>query len=76
MVKTPLSSSNIEIMNGKPYIKGLMISVGSIIGLIASGRSVKEILKSYPVLEEIDIDAAKAYAATRVVQIEMPHRTA
>ena len=44
-----------EIMGGKPCISGLRVTVGTVVGLVASGHSAKDILKLYPYLEEEDI---------------------
>jgi uncharacterized protein (DUF433 family) len=63
---------NLEVMGGKPCIRGLRITVGMIIGLLAAGHSHAEILKAYPYLEEEDIQAALAYAAWRVEEVELP----
>ena len=52
-----------EIMGGKPCIRCLRVTVGTIVGLVASGYSAKDILKLYPYLEEEDIREALAYAA-------------
>ena len=49
---------NPEIMGGKPCIRGLRVTVGTIVGLMASGQSPDSILQAYPYLEEADIDAA------------------
>jgi uncharacterized protein (DUF433 family) len=51
------------VMGGKPCIRGMRITVGTIVGLIASGVSKEEILDLYPYLEPEDIDQALAYAA-------------
>ena len=61
-----------QVMGGKPCIRGLRVTVGTIVGLIASGRSKEEILKLYPYLEEADIAEALAYAAWRVEEIDVP----
>ena len=61
-----------NIMGGKPTIRGLRVTVGMIIGLIASGHDNKEILKAYPYLEEADIREALTYDAWRVEEIELP----
>lgn len=56
-----------NIMGGKPTIRGLRVTVGMIIGLIASGYDNKEILKAYPYLEEADIrEALMARGRNRV----------
>jgi uncharacterized protein (DUF433 family) len=59
-----------KVMGGKPCIRGLRVTVGTIVGLIASGSSHTEILKLYPYLEEADIREALAYAAWRSMEIE------
>ena len=61
-----------DVMGGKPCIRGLRVTVGTVVGLVASGYSVTEILKLYPYLEEADIREALAYAAWRVEEIEVP----
>jgi len=63
---------NPEIMGGKPCIRGMRVTVGMIVGMIASGNSKKEILEMYPYLEGADIDDALRYAAWRVEEIEVP----
>ena len=63
---------NPDVMGGKPCIRGLRVTVGTIIGLLASDKTVKEILKAYPYLEEEDIHEALAYAAWRVEEIDQP----
>ncbi len=50
------------VMGGKPCIRGLRVTVATIIGLLASGRGREEILRAYPYLEPEDIDQALAYA--------------
>jgi uncharacterized protein (DUF433 family) len=59
------------VMGGKPCIRGLRVTVGTIIGLLAAGRSRDEILKAYSYLEREDIDQALAYAAWRVEEREV-----
>jgi uncharacterized protein (DUF433 family) len=61
-----------NVMGGKPCIRGLRVTVGMIVGLIASGYSTLEILKAYPYLEEDDIREALSYAAWRVEEMELP----
>jgi len=50
----------------------MRVTVGTIVGLMASGRTIPEILKAYPYLEEADIYEALAYAAWRAEEIEVP----
>ena len=58
------------VMGGKPCISGLRVTVGTILGLLASGKSRERILQAYPYLEPEDIDAALAYAAWRLEERE------
>jgi uncharacterized protein (DUF433 family) len=64
------------VMGGKPCIRGLRVTVGTIVGLFAAGHSPDEILKLYPYLEEEDLCEALAYAAWRSEEIELPLMTA
>jgi uncharacterized protein (DUF433 family) len=63
------------VMGGKPCIRGMRVTVGMIVGLVASARSNGEILAAYPYLQEEDIRQALAYAAWRVEEIEVPLAT-
>ncbi len=53
---------NANVMGGKPCVRGLRVTVGTIVGLIAAGHSFADILKSYPYLEEQDLSEALTYA--------------
>jgi hypothetical protein len=50
----------------------MRITVGTIVGLVASGALFEEIVQLYPYLESEDIRAAVAYAAWRSDEREMP----
>lgn len=63
-------------MGGKPCIRGLRVTVGTIVNLVAAGHTKEEILKLYPYLEEPDIAEALTYAAWRAEEIEVPIATA
>jgi uncharacterized protein (DUF433 family) len=52
---------NPEVMGGKPCIRGLRVTVGTIVGLMASGRTPEEIHAAYPYLEQADIYEALSY---------------
>jgi uncharacterized protein (DUF433 family) len=60
------------VMGGKPCVRGMRVTVGMIVGLVASGHEFSEILTAYPYLEEEDIRQALSYAAWRVEEIEVP----
>ncbi len=54
------------VMGGKACIRGMRVTVGMILGLLAAGRSRDEILQAYPYLEAGDLDEALEYAMWRV----------
>jgi len=57
-------------MGGKPCIRGMRVTVGTILGLLAVGESRERILAAYPYLEPGDIDDCLAYAAWRLEERE------
>jgi uncharacterized protein (DUF433 family) len=61
-----------NVMGGRPCIRGMRITVGTVVGLIASGATRREILADYPYLEAEDITAALSYAAWRAEEIDIP----
>ena len=63
---------NPAVMGGKPCIRGIRMTVGTIVGLLASGRTTAEVLAAYPFLEDEDVRQALQYAAWRVQEIEVP----
>ena len=52
-----------NIMGGRACIRGMRIPVSVIVGQIAHGATMQEILKGYPDLQEDDIKQAMEYAA-------------
>jgi uncharacterized protein (DUF433 family) len=60
------------VMTGKPSLRGMRVTVSTILGLLAAGASRDKILKSYPYLEAADIDACLAYAAWKTQEYELP----
>ena len=62
---------NQEVMGGKPCIRVMRVTVGTIVGLIAAGHTNEEILKLYPYLDKEDITEALSYAAWRSEEIEL-----
>lgn len=59
-------------MGGKACIRGMRVTVGAILNLLAAGRSQHQILAAYPYLEAADIDQSLAYAAWRLEERELP----
>lgn len=60
------------VMGGKPCIRGMRVTVGMVLGLLAAGRTEEEILKAYPYLETEELRAALSYAAWRVEETDVP----
>lgn len=71
MPKLERITFNPAVMGGKPCLRGLRVTVGTIVGLVAAGKTRDEILRLYPYLETGDIDEAMAYAAWRVEEQEV-----
>jgi uncharacterized protein (DUF433 family) len=67
---------NEKQMGGVPCIRGLRIPVATVIGLLADGMTVPEILKQYPDLVAEDVHEALMYAAEAVREKELPLRHA
>ena len=65
-------STNPEVMGGKPCIRGMRVTVGMIVGVLAAGRSVEDLLRDFPYLEDEDIREALAYAANLAQGREFP----
>jgi uncharacterized protein (DUF433 family) len=51
------------VMGGKACIRGMRVTVGTIVGQIGAGRAVEDLLKDYPYLDREDILQALRYAA-------------
>lgn len=61
-----------EVMGGRPCIRGMRVTVGTVVGLVAAGHTREDILRLYPYLEPEDISEALAYAAWRSDEFEVP----
>ena len=61
-----------RVMGGKPCIRGMRVTVGTVVGLVAAGRTKDDILREYPYLEAADIAEALSYAAWRAEEVEVP----
>ena len=59
-------------MGGRPCIRGLRVTAGTIVELVATGYSTGDILRAYPYLEEEDVREALAFAAWRAEETELP----
>ncbi len=65
MIPTLLSriTVNPDICHGKPCIRGHRIPAALILGFLATGTTIEEILVNYPDLKKEDILACIAYGA-------------
>ena len=59
-------------MGGVPCIRGLRIPVATVVGMIAEGMTVEQILEAYPDLQKEDISEALQFAAEAVRERELP----
>jgi len=50
---------------GKPCVRGTRITVGDVLGYLASGISEQQLIEEFPQLTREDIRACLAYAAER-----------
>lgn len=65
-------SADSRIMAGVPCIRGTRIPVTTVVGMVAEGMSVAEILHDYPQLEEEDVREALRFAAAAVDERTLP----
>lgn len=64
------------VMGGRACIRGMRMTVGTVLGLIAADRTREEILRMYPYLENDDITQALKYARWMAEDRELPIRRA
>jgi uncharacterized protein (DUF433 family) len=63
-----------EVLGGVPCMRGLRVPVATVVGMVADGMTVDEILADFPYLEHDDIAAALRYAAEAVRERELHPR--
>lgn len=59
-------------MGGLPCIRGMRVTVSAVLGQLAAGQSIEDVLADLPYLEREDIFAALEYAAAAVSERELP----
>ena len=59
-------------MGGLPCIRGMRVTVSAVVGQLAAGRSIEDVLADFPYLEREDVLAALEYAAAAVSERELP----
>lgn len=52
-----------QILGGRACIRGMRIPVSVVVGQMAHGATIEEVLEEYPDLERADVEQALAYAA-------------
>lgn len=55
-----------DVMGGKPCIAGTRVTVGTLVGLVAGGKSIEEIVALYPYISQGDVTQALEYASMSV----------
>ena len=63
------------VMGGRPCIRGMRVTVGMILGQIAAGSTIRDLLTDYPYLEDMDIRQALLYGAWRAEEREIDFAT-
>lgn len=61
-----------EQLGGLPCIRGLRVTVSMVLGQLAGGRTIDDVLADFPYLERADVLAALEYAAAIVNEREVP----
>ncbi|VVB97168.1 Uncharacterised protein [uncultured archaeon] len=61
-----------EVMSGQPCIRGLRIPVSLILRLLSIGKTIHQVLKDYPELEEEDIRQALSFASWATTEKTIP----
>ncbi|MGH9164336.1 MAG: DUF433 domain-containing protein [Acidimicrobiales bacterium] len=64
-----------RIMGGLPCIKGTRIPVATVVGMVADGMTIEEILADFPQLTDDDLRDALRFAAAAVDERELPLRS-
>ena len=59
-------------MGGRPCIRGMRVTVAMVLGQLAAGQTIDQILADYPYLEREDVLAALEYATAMVDEREVP----
>jgi uncharacterized protein (DUF433 family) len=60
------------MMGGRACIRGMRVTVATVIGQLAAGQTIEQVLSDYPYLERADILAALEFAADAVSERELP----
>ena len=61
-----------NVMGGRPCIRGLRVTVGTVVGLVGAGHSITDILNASPYQVSEDVQEALAYAAWPAEENKLP----
>jgi uncharacterized protein (DUF433 family) len=59
------------VVSGKPRIKGTRVTVGTVLGQLAAGHTIEDVLRDYPYIQREDILEALQFAAWRAQEEEV-----
>jgi uncharacterized protein (DUF433 family) len=59
-------------MNGLPCIRDTRVTVSAVLGQLAAGLTIPEVLADFPYLDRADVLAALEFAAAAVQERELP----
>ena len=63
-------------MGGLPTVRNFRVTVAAVLGQLAAGRSIDQIVGDYPYLDREDVLAALEFAAAAVQERELPMASA
>ena len=63
-----------DMLGGKPAVRGMRISVQTVLEFLGAGEDSAEILRQYPFLEQEDLTACLAFAAMVVEDMTPVYR--
>jgi uncharacterized protein (DUF433 family) len=69
--RLPRITRDYRMMGGKPSIRGMRVTVETLVGLLAQGHSREAVLEAYPYLEPEDVSEARPNAAWRAVEVDV-----
>lgn len=59
-------------MRGLPCVRDTRVTVSAVLGQLAAGQTVEQVLEDYPYLEFEDVLAALSFAAEAMQERELP----
>ena len=72
-MKTDEIETHPDVCNGRPVVRGTRIAVESVLGMLAAGDSVEEVLLAYPTLTRARVLACLDHAARLMHNLSLIH---